>query len=136
MKEKAEFTLPSRIETIDEVATIAARLGAENGVDEAGLFGIDLAVREAVANAVKHGNKFNETKRVKIAFERADGEFIIEIEDEGSGFDWDHVPDPTNPENLLKASGRGILFMRNFMDNVSWRRSAKGGTIVRLAKKF
>lgn len=134
--ETTELTLPSRLETIDETAAQAARIAAANNVDEAGLFGIDLAVREAVANAVKHGNQFDETKTVKITFEILPEKMIIAIEDQGSGFNVEAVPDPTDAEHLLSESGRGILFMRNFMDEVVWTRAAAGGTIVRLTKKI
>lgn len=133
---KTELSLPSRLETIDEAAAHAARHAARHGVDEAGLFGIDLAVREAVANAVKHGNKFDETKFVKIRFEPSPETLVIFVEDAGEGFSLDAVPDPTNPENLLKESGRGILFMQNFMDEVVWTQSETGGTIVKLVKNL
>jgi serine/threonine-protein kinase RsbW len=136
VKQRQEFFLPSLLETIDEAVVAALKIAAENGVDENGLFAIDLAVREAVANAVKHGNKFAETKQVKITFETTSEKLTIEIEDQGEGFEPNSVPDPTKPENLLKTSGRGILFMQNFMDSVAWTRSASGGTIVRLVKKF
>ena len=134
--EKAEFILLSRLEAIDEAAIAATKIATESGIDEDGLFGIDLAVREAVTNAVKHGNKFDETKRVKITFEKSLGSLVIAVADEGAGFDWTNVPDPTEPENLLKDSGRGILFMKNFMDEVSWKNAPTGGTIVRLTKRF
>lgn len=134
--ERTELSLPSRLETIDEAAAHAARIAAEHGVDEIGLFGIDLAVREAVANAVKHGNKFDETKTVKIAFETLPQTIVIFVEDAGAGFNLEAVPDPTNPENLLKESGRGILFMQNFMDEVTWTTAESGGTTVKLTKNL
>ena len=134
--EKTEFALPSRIESIEEAVAKATSTAIESGVSEDAIFGIDLAVHEAVTNAVKHGNQFDETKQVQITFEKFPQNFVITIKDEGSGFDLASVPDPTNPENLLKESGRGILFMKNFMDEVSWERAPSGGTIVHLTKKF
>ena len=134
--ETTELALPSRLEAIDAAAAQAARVAAASGVDEAGLFGIDLAVREAVANAVKHGNQFDETKTVKITFEMLPEQIVIQIEDQGAGFNVEAVPDPTDAEHLLSESGRGILFMRNFMDEVVWTRAAAGGTIVKLTKKI
>lgn len=136
VKEKTEIKLPSRLETIDEAVTTAAKVATESGLPDEALFGIDLAVREAVANAVKHGNKFDATKQVKITFEKSPQELVITIEDEGAGFELSAVPDPTNAENLLKESGRGILFMQNFMDEVVWEHAPTGGTIVRLTKKL
>ncbi|MEP6925629.1 MAG: ATP-binding protein [Pyrinomonadaceae bacterium] len=136
MKEKTEIKLPSRLETIDEAVMTAAKVATESGLPDEALFGIDLAVREAVANAVKHGNKFDATKQVKITFEKSSQELVITIEDEGAGFELSAVPDPTNAENLLKESGRGILFMRSFVDEVVWEHASTGGTIVRLTKKL
>jgi serine/threonine-protein kinase RsbW len=136
VKEKMEIKLPSRLETIDEAVATATKMATESGLPDEALYGIDLAVREAVANAVKHGNKFDQTKQVKITFENRAQELLITVEDEGTGFELNTVPDPTNSENLLKESGRGILFMRSFMDEVVWEHAPAGGTIVRLTKKF
>ena len=99
------------------------------------IFAIDLAIRESVANAVKHGNKFDESKDVEVTFENSPGEFAVTVRDHGDGFDVDEIPDPTNPENLLKANGRGILFMNSFMDEVTWVNHREGGTVVKMVKK-
>lgn len=136
MKEKTEIKLPSRLEAIDEAIERTVKIATDSGLPDEALFGIDLAVREAIANAVKHGNKFDETKKVKITFEKSPQELTIIIEDEGAGFEPSAVPNPTNPENLLSESGRGILFMQNFMDKVVWENAVAGGTIVKLTKKI
>ncbi len=135
-KEKVEIILPSRIESVEEAAQSVSKVATRFGIGEDSIFGIDLAVREAVANAVKHGNKLDETKPVEITFSKTNEGFEIEIRDFGKGFEPDEVPDPTQPENLLKASGRGILFMRNFMDEVTWENHEDGGTIVKMTKKL
>ena len=96
---------------------------------------IDLAIRESVANAVKHGNKFDETKKVQITFSDLSEGFEITVRDFGSGFAVDEIPDPTDPENLLKTNGRGILFMRSFMDEVDWENPPGGGMKVRMVKR-
>jgi serine/threonine-protein kinase RsbW len=132
-QEKTELVLPSRIESIDEAAAVAAKTAADAGIDEGALFGIDLALREAVANAVKHGNRFDETKQVTISFAKTPAAFEITVQDEGAGFDFEHLPDPTDPANLLKESGRGAFLMRSFMDEVEWQR---GGSIVIMTKKL
>lgn len=131
--EKSELVLPSRIESIERAAEAAAEAAADSGVDETAMFGIDLAVREAVANAVKHGNKLDETKRVTISFQKTQESFEITIEDEGEGFDFNHLPDPTDPANLMKDSGRGTFLMRSFMDAVEWR---AGGRTVKMTKRL
>jgi serine/threonine-protein kinase RsbW len=135
IKEKKELILPSVLESVEQAAMFAAKLATKNGFAEDALFGIDMAVREAVANAVKHGNQFDEKKRVIVEFESSEESLKVSIKDEGRGFELDEVPDPTNPANLLKASGRGILFMRSFMDAVEWINHSEGGTIVRMIKK-
>lgn len=128
------FNLPSRIESVDEAASKADDFAKKSGLGEDFIASIDLAVRESVANAVKHGNKFSESKVVEIRLLRNDAGFEMSVRDFGAGFDPDDVPDPTDPENLLKASGRGILFMRAFMDVVEWTNAEGGGTIVRMVK--
>lgn len=131
--ENKEIVLPSRIESVEQAATAVAKAATDAGVDEMALFGIDLAVREAVANAVKHGNLLDETKQVRISFEATPKSFEITIRDEGAGFDFEHLPDPTDPANLLKDSGRGAFLMRSFMDDVNWQ---AGGTIVTMTKNL
>jgi len=128
------FSLPSRIESVDEAATKADEFAKRTGLGDDFIASIDLAVRESVANAVKHGNKFDESKSVDIKLVRTEKGFEMLVADHGAGFDPDDVPDPTDPANLLKASGRGILFMRAFMDVVEWTEADGGGTLVRMVK--
>ena len=133
--ETKELSLPSRIESVEKAAVEAEMFAKQSGFAEDELHSIDMAVREAVANAVKHGNKLDETKKVEIAFKHSTHGFELVIRDFGEGFAVDEVPDPTNPENLLKADGRGILFMRAFMDRVEWFNHDEGGIIVKMLKK-
>ena len=135
MREKeTKFSISSRIEAIDEAVQKATAFASEAGFADDALFGIDMAVREALANAVKHGNKLDETKQVEVTLISDGAAMEILIRDFGEGFDATEVPDPTNPENLLKASGRGILFMHNFVDKVEWERAPTGGMIVKMTK--
>jgi serine/threonine-protein kinase RsbW len=130
-----QLTLPSRIESIARAAEAAAEVARRAGLGDDATFGLDMAVREAVTNAVLHGNRQDESKRVELGFEESGGELIVTVRDEGSGFDPSAIPDPTDAENLLKTSGRGILFMRSFMDTVEWQPHPAGGTVVRMTKK-
>ena len=134
-EETTELVLPSRLEAINDAAEAAAYFVRRSGLDEDAAYGVDMAVREAVTNAVLHGNRSDETKAVEVSFKNSPGEIEITVRDQGAGFDPSHLPDPTAEENLLKASGRGILFMRTFMDEVGWERPAGGGTLVRMSKK-
>lgn len=135
MSRTIELTLPSRIESVDESAVFAEKVARDWGYPDDFISSIDLAVRESVANAVKHGNKFDEGKRVQVAFYDAADGFEMTVRDFGQGFNIDDIPDPTDPANLLKVTGRGILFMRSFMDTVEWKTNDDGGTTVKMVKK-
>jgi len=130
-----ELNLPSRIESVDQAAMEADNFARELGLSDELLFAVDLAIRESVANAVKHGNKFDESKPVEVGLSDSENGFEITVRDHGPVFAPDEIPDPTNPENLLKANGRGILFMRSFMDEVEWTNHSGGGMVVRMLKK-
>lgn len=134
-EETTELKLPSRIASIDEAAAAAAEFARRAGFSEEALFGIDMAVREAVTNAVVHGNRQDESQPVEMAFSSSGEGLAITVRDRGAGFDPGAVPDPTDEQNILKASGRGILFMRTFMDDVRWERHPAGGTVVCMFKK-
>jgi len=84
------------------------------------VFGVRLALEEALVNAIKHGNRFAPDKQVQVRYRITSGSILIEIEDEGSGFSLDDVPDPTMEENLERPCGRGIMLMRHFLDSVSY----------------
>lgn len=134
-EETVELKLPSRIEAISEAAGAVADAARRLGFADDALFGIDLAVREAVTNAVLHGNRQDETVPVEIGMTGTDAGLVVTVRDRGAGFDPTRVADPTASENILKASGRGILFMRTFMDEVAWEHPEGGGTLVRMIKK-
>jgi serine/threonine-protein kinase RsbW len=131
-----ELTLPSRIETVAEAAAAVAEFVNRVGVSDDAAFGIDMAIREAVTNAVLHGNSQDAEKVVDIVLRSSPEAVEISVHDQGSGFNPDEVPDPTADENLLKTSGRGILFMRSFMDEVVWFVPPEGGTTVRMVKRL
>ena len=135
MSKTIELKLPSRIESVDESAVFAEKVARDWGYGDDFLSAIDLAVRESVANAVRHGNKFDEEKQVEVVFTDSNEGLEMTVRDHGEGFDVGEIPDPTNPENLLKVCGRGILFMRSFMDEVGWEQAVGGGMIVKMLKK-
>jgi serine/threonine-protein kinase RsbW len=134
-EERTELELPSRVEAVAEAAEIASRFARQSEMGDDAAFGIDMAVREAVTNAVLHGNRQDETKMVGVAFATTPAGLEITVRDRGEGFNPESVPDPTDPQNLLKSSGRGIFLMRTFMDTVEWSRHPEGGTVVRMTKK-
>ncbi len=133
-EKRLELELPSRIESVEKAAAEAEKFARGCGLGEEALGAIDMAVRESVANAVKHGNLLDETKLVELTFSDLPDGLEIVVRDFGRGFAVEDVPDPTNPENLLKENGRGILFMRAFMDKVEWSNHAEGGMVVKMLK--
>ncbi len=134
--ERIEITISSRFENIELVQVIAEHLCENAGVDEDGSHWIGMAVREAVANAIKHGNKLDVRKKVHAQFDLQGLELAIRISDEGDGFDPSKVSDPLNPQNLMKTSGRGIFYMRTFMDEVHYTFAPGGGTSLVMTKNL
>jgi serine/threonine-protein kinase RsbW len=134
-EETTELVLPSRVEAVADAAAAAAEVVSRAEFGEEAVFGIDMAVREAVTNAVLHGNQQDEAKTVEVTFTTSTEAIEITVRDRGEGFNPDNVPDPTDAQNLLKTSGRGIFFIRTFMDEVEWSHHPEGGTLVRMSKK-
>jgi serine/threonine-protein kinase RsbW len=128
--ERIEITISSRFENIELVQVIAEHLCENAGLDEDGSHWIGMAVREAVANAIKHGNKLDVKKRVIATFDLRGTELEITVSDEGKGFDPNQVSDPLNPQNLMKTSGRGIFYMKTFMDAIRYSFNADGTSLV------
>jgi serine/threonine-protein kinase RsbW len=129
----------SAFDMLDFVQVVSDHIGRMAGLDEDSLHWVSVAVRESVVNAIKHGNKHDESKRVVVEFTPMPSdepeELVIRVEDEGEGFDPDELADPLAPENILKSSGRGIFLIRSFMDDVQLRRGKERGMQVRMVKK-
>jgi len=132
--------IPSNFELLDVIQVASDRLAVLAGLDEDAVHWIGVAVRESVINAIKHGNRGDYGKLVTVEFSLAPAakptEFVVRVLDQGEGFDLQDVADPLAPENILKSSGRGIFFMRSFMDDVVMRRASEGGMEVRMVKKL
>ena len=130
----------SQFDMVDFVQVVSDRVGQLAGMDEDTVHWIGVAVRESVINAIKHGNREDDGKLVTVEFTLAPlddpRELVVRVLDEGDGFDPQQVADPLAPENMLKSSGRGIFFMRSFMDDVSLQRAPEGGMEVRMVKKL
>ena len=123
---KRSFSLPSTMESVSEIEAAAERLAEEAGVDEEERFRITMAVREAAVNAVLHGNDYDPAKQVTASFENNGKSLIFTVSDQGKGVDWESLPDPLAPENLLRGTGRGIFLIRSFMDEVHFRQLQPG----------
>ena len=129
----------SAFDMLDFVQVVSDHMGRMAGLDEDSLHWVSVAVRESVVNAIKHGNKNDESKRVVVEFTplpiEEPEELVIRVEDEGEGFDPEELADPLAPENILKSSGRGIFLIRSFMDDVQLQRRKERGMEVRMVKK-
>ena len=128
--------IASRFEMLEMVQTVLTHLTAMLRLEDDAAHYVSVAIRESVVNAIKHGNRGDARKRVAVEFLLHPSALEVTVQDEGSGFDPGAVPSPLAEENLLKAHGRGIFFMRSFMDEVEYAFPARGGTVVRMLKRL
>jgi serine/threonine-protein kinase RsbW len=132
--------LPSSFDLLDLVQIVSDRMSTIAGMEEDAVHWVSVAVRESVINAIKHGNKEVRSKHVTVEFRLTPRdqphEFTVEVLDEGEGFNPEEVANPLDAENVLKSSGRGIFFMKSFMDDVTMARRPEGGMSVRMSKKL
>jgi serine/threonine-protein kinase RsbW len=126
-----KFTIPSVLGASRDVQQQIMEAVHRHGYSEEAAFGIKLSLEEALVNAIKHGNKLDPRKHVRVTAEVTARHVEIIIQDEGPGFDRTCVPDPTADENLTKCSGRGLLLMEAYMTSVEY---SDNGRRVRLYK--
>ena len=125
--------LESTLESVDQAEEMVLQAATDAGFSEDDLHKIGMAVREAMVNAVVHGNRYNLRKKVHLTLDTAGDTLQIVIADEGEGFEASDLPDPLADENLLRQSGRGLLLIRAFVDDFEMRRAAPPlGTEVKL----
>ena len=129
------WQLASSLESVDWVESHVTGLARKSGFGDDECHEIGIAVREAMVNAVVHGNHYSADKTVNVSLEMGEAALTMVIEDQGSGLDLDSLPDPLADENLLRPSGRGLLIVRAFMDEFTVERRDQGGTRLRLVKK-
>lgn len=130
------LSIGSRFENIELVQVVLKDALENLGMGEDACQWVDVAVREAVANAIKHGNAMDPAKEVHVGLAVDGDEVVIEVLDQGPGFDPNALDDPRAPENLLKPNGRGIFYMRSFMDSIDYGPGPAGGTKVTLRKRL
>jgi len=135
MHDTIELTIQSRYEYIEFVGSITKSVTDLLEFDDDTANWIELAVRESVINAIKHGNRLAADKSVALKFTLEPAALTVHVRDLGEGFDLSQIPDPLDPENLLNPSGRGIFYMKTFMDEVDYTRHPEGGTVVRMVKR-
>lgn len=128
-----KLDLPSSCDSVTRAVEAACEVARRCGASEDEEEDLMIATAEAVTNAIVHGNRGDRLKQVHIRILAAPPTIMVQIRDEGEGFDVEAVPDPCNPDNLGKPSGRGILMMKELMDRVDWSFSGKG-TVASMTK--
>ena len=113
-----ELTIPSRLEEMHAVHNLIGEAIREYDLNDELAHWIELTISESMINAIQHGNKADPAKEATLKISSIGDSIEIIVEDQGCGFKLDNVADPTDTANLLKPSGRGILIIRSFMDEV------------------
>ena len=126
--------LESNLESVDSAETLCVDAAKQLGLDEDACMDLGLAVREAMVNAVAHGNNYDPSKQVRLILETRSDSLRITMIDQGSGFDLNRVPDPTEGANLMRGSGRGLLLIQTFVDEFTVKKTPAGGAEVTLVK--
>lgn len=123
---KPSIVLASTQESINKVTAFIDEIYSAHSDKLKDAYGnIIIAMTEAVNNAITHGNKNIPEKKVAVSYKQTDKNISFTVEDEGSGFDYENVPDPTDPANLEKLNGRGIFLMTNLADDVKFHEQGK-----------
>jgi len=130
-----EIVLETLIESIALAEEVGVRIAAVAGFGEEDQYKIGLAVHEGVMNAFQYGNQQRRERKIHVIFELLEDKLVIRVVDQGAGFRLEDVPDPREAENMMEESGRGVLLMKAFMDEVDVLSSAAGGAEVVMAKR-
>jgi serine/threonine-protein kinase RsbW len=132
--QRIEVALETLIESISLAEAVAVCVAASAGFDEDEQFKVGMAVHECVMNAFQYGNQQQRAKKIHVVFELYNEKLVILVTDQGTGFRLADVPDPRENENMLEDSGRGVLLMKAFMDEIDVMPSSAGGAQVVMAK--
>lgn len=120
LMEAQKLELESTIESLKEVEKLVDQVCTDYKVNEDFYGNILIAVTEAVNNAIIHGNKQNPEKTFSVVFNPGENQLVFSVSDQGEGFDFNNLPDPTDPENLEKPNGRGVFLMKNLADKIEF----------------
>ena len=132
--QRFEVVMETLIESIALAEEVATRVATVAGFGEDDQYKIGLAVHEGVMNAFEYGNQQRRERKIHLTFELHEDKLVIHVVDQGGGFRIEDVPDPREDENVLEDSGRGVLLMKAFMDEVEVLASAAGGAELVMAK--
>jgi serine/threonine-protein kinase RsbW len=131
-----EVSISSALDNLGLIQILTDCLTEHMSFDEDSAHWIGMSVRESVTNAIQHGNKLDINKKVDICYRVLPDRISISVKDQGDGFDVNAIPNPLDADNLLKPSGRGIFYIRTFMDEVEFRSLSQGGMEVYMMKKI
>ncbi|NOU59821.1 ATP-binding protein [Marinifilum sp. JC070] len=127
------MVFPSELENISRVERLIDDISSSYNLSSEIYGKISVAIIEAVNNAILHGNRLDVSKNVKVEFNIDEEAIQFIIEDEGSGFDYENIPDPTLPENIEKTHGRGIFLMNHLADDIEF---CENGALVDMKFRF
>src|SRR5678816_237254 len=131
-----ELTVPSTLEALDEVQRLVTEAAQEYNLSEDFAYWMELTICESMINAIRHGNRCDPAKKAHLKISRIGPQIEVIVEDQGPGFNLGDLADPTETKNLLKPSGRGILIIRSFMDEVDLTQREGGGCRLRMVKRI
>lgn len=123
------ISIPSEYAAVSKVETLVDKVCNDLGVQEDYYGNVLIAVTEAVNNAIQHGNLFNNDLEVSVSVGDRSQEFCFSVNDQGQGFDFNNLPDPTSPDNIEKENGRGIFLMKSLADDVEFENDGRSVNI-------
>lgn len=126
--------IPSRLDVIPGFLSEFTQKLMPLGLSEEEVFNIKLSLEEAIVNAIKHGNKLDPSLYVEVTAEADNGCLTISVVDQGKGFDFENVADPTHNNNITKLSGRGVFLIRKLMDEVLYFDCGRGIKMIKFLK--
>ena len=133
---RINLVIPSEVRLVDVAHSATEKMAELAGFDADEALNIGLAVREAVINAMLHGNKQDSSLNVDLTLAVIQDGLEATVRDRGAGFDPDGTPDPTEGDNILRTSGRGLLLIRAFVDQVEFEAPTGGGTLIKMTKRL
>lgn len=119
------LTLPSNQQQVCHIEKFVAQIFTRFDISKESYGNVLISLTEAVNNAIIHGNRRDNSKKVEISFEKGKRNVAFKVSDEGEGFDYDNLPDPTAPENICECGGRGVFLMKQLSDDIHYTNNGR-----------
>lgn len=136
VRTKNQISIPSSLDYLKDVDQFVEGKLKRIGLSESELADVAISVTEAVTNAIVHGNKNDEDKKVEVTLKIREPDLVVWVKDQGKGFDPGAIPNPVAKDNILKKVGRGIFILKSLMDDVDFEFQSEGGTLVKMVKRL